>query len=217
MEFEKEIDIIGSNPQARQGDIALRTNITENEIIIFNKLNIRKCGIGFLHNRGNLFIRELHATDFTADLYNSRGNLFIDKLYVDVDGSKLPYSDKYHMDALGQLFAPRGQTVSNVYIGEIHARIKGEYIQGMMLSEGICRYSNIRVGEAGANIEMDYKYAFVANQLDNSYINVGDAGIRISKRKASKYSTHDVRVQDNAECLQVIDQNLLEQKSVILV
>ena len=181
----------------RQGDIAILIDPGDNVDVSFNKIHVTDCGMPIQHKSGNLFIEELIAVDFTADLFNSVGNLFINKLIVEIDGTGLDYKS-YHMDALGQFFNKNKPLVSNVTINNIEALITGKQIQGMMLSEEYNRYSNFTIGRDIVDIQIDYPYALNANQLDNSYINFGDNGIILKDRKGSKFKTEEVIIKRNS-------------------
>lgn len=170
--------IKGSDIDQMQNDVALIVNAKGN--VHFKTLEIWDCGLPLVHTGGSLRIEKLKCQEFSADLLNSCGGLHIDELevYYDYDFN---YSDNYHVDALGQFFTNKG-SCDDVYIGKITATIIGKNVQGMILSE-TCNYDNFSIGSKGCDIAMEYPYAFVANTLENSYINVGNNGIKIKKVK----------------------------------
>jgi len=189
----------------RQNDVGVRIEIPKNEVVEFKYLDIRNTGLPIRHISGGLIVQTLVAVDFTADLFNSPGNLTIDNLIVEVDGSNFSRADyrKYHVDALGQFFS-KNKNVTNVTINNIEAVITGKLIQGMMLSEGDNDYSNFSIGRGNVEIQIDYPYAFNANQLRDSYINVGDNGIIIKNRKDSNYNTQNVIVKKYSKLQDII-------------
>ena len=195
--YRKPVKVSTHTSHKRQVDIAVRVNIPSHETVEFGTLEIKDCGLPIRHDSGNLLIRKLIATRFTADLFNSAGNLTIDTLIVDVDGSHLTMDDykTYHMDALGQFFSRLKTNVENVTINNIEARIKGKQVQGMMLSEPYNNYTNFSIGKGKVDIVMDYPYALNANQLNESYIDVGDNGILIKERKSTKFETSNVTIK----------------------
>lgn len=214
-DYEKKVVLLGNDMSLRQHDIALRTRLGFDDEVNFTQVEIHSCGIPFVHNRGQLNIEELYCHNFTADLFNCAGNLDIDKLYVEYDDASFIYSNAYHVDALGQFFNKSGTTVRNVRIGSIVARIKGKQVQGMALTE-TNRYTDFDIGWNGVDIEMDYKYAFLANQLDSSRINFESNGVRILKKKKTHHNTHKVVIGKEASPL-VLDNNALTHKHVKLV
>ena len=214
-DYEKKVVLLGNDMSVRQGDIALRTRLGFADEVNFAKLESHSCGIPFVHSRGQLNIEELYCHNFTADLFNCAGNLDIDKLFVEYDDASFIYSDEYHVDALGQFFNKSGTTVRNVRIGSIVARIKGKHVQGMALTERN-RYTDFDIGWNGVDIEIDYKYAFLANQLDNSRINFANSGVRILEKKETVHNTHKVTIGKEASPL-VLGKNALTHKHVKLV
>jgi len=186
--------LTGKDPAARQNDVALR--IRSQGRVVFDKLIIRDCGMPIRHESGDLYIHTLDAARFTADLLNSTGNIEIFNLIVDFDGTNFTWEDYkgIHPDALGQFFDHKTGVVRNVKIHNIYARIRGELIQGFMLSE-TDQYTNFHIGTGSVDIEIDYKYAFSANTLEDSYVNVGDCGVRILDKKLSDYTSGNVEIE----------------------
>lgn len=180
--------ISGESPEKMQDDVALVVD-TDGEVL-FDTLELYKCGVPLVHKNGKLKIKRLLAYDFTADLLNSWGNLEIDELVVYYNNPDFLYSDKYHVDALGQFFG------SNVTIKKITARIKGSKVQGMMLSEPIL-YENFFIGENGVDIQIEYPFVFVANTLRNSALNFGDHNIKIKKVKDSEYHSANIFIENS--------------------
>ena len=183
-----------------QNDVALVVN--SEDIVHFDTLEIAHVGLPLRHiGTGMLVIKHLKLHDFTADAFNSYGNIHIEHLEVDYYNPDFVYSDNYHADALGQLIPrPGSDSVSNVTIGKITANVVGDKIQGIMLSEPV-EYYNFSIGAQGAEINMDYPYAFVANTLADSYVNVGNNGIKIKKVKQSLFDTSNVWTEKNGVLL----------------
>ena len=182
--------ITGRSKSMMQDDVAVVVNAKGD--VHFDTLEIWDCGLPLVHTGGNLFIDKLKLQDFSADAFNSYGNLFINELEVSYYYD-YKYSNDYHVDALGQFFNFTG-SCSNVYIGKIKAEIVGSKVQGMMLSEAN-KYSNFSIGSEGADISLDYPYAFVANTLEDSYINVGNNGLKIKEVKDSLYNTNNIWIE----------------------
>jgi len=199
--FNKDVDIRTNMSYKIDRDFALVIRIPEEETVEFKKLTLSNCGMPIRHQSGTLIIDTLIAVDFSADLFNSGGNIIIDNLIVEVDGSNLTEKDynRYHSDALGHFFSKTKSGVSNVTINNIDAVITGKYVQGMMLSEPYNDYSNFSIGRGSVNIDIDYPYALNANQLRDSFINLGDNGIFIKNRKSSKFKTKDIIVKRYGE------------------
>ena len=214
-DFTKPTILCGNDASKRQNDIALRTKLSFRDEVNFARLDIHSCGIPFRHDRGQLNIEELYCRNFTADLFNCAGNLDIDKLYVEYDDSSFIYSDDYHVDALGQFFNKFQNTVRNVRIGYIYARIKGQNVQGMALTESN-RYTDFDIGWNGVDIEIDYKYAFLANQIDSSRLNMGANGVRILKKVPTIHNTHKVILSRHSTPM-VLDKNAIKHKHIRLV
>lgn len=204
-----DVELQGKNPALFQGDNPLRIRAPEHAVVKFGYLNISDCGMPIRHESGRLEIQTLHCTDFTADLFNSHGNLFIDTVIVDVDQRSFTEEDyaKIHPDKLGQFFSKTG-VVKDVQINNIYARIRGELVQGFMLSEDNV-YEKFSICEHGvADIKLDYEYAFVGNTLKNSYINVGDNAIKIMNVKCAVHESSGVTLEQHSE-EQVIDTDCL--------
>jgi len=188
------LHLVGTNPDELDGDVALRINAPFHHELIFDVLTLSKCGMPLRHESGKVKIRVLDAYDFKADLFNSCGNLEIENLIVHFDGSDFTeedYKTTLHPDALGQFFDHLTKTVSNVKIHNIYARITGPFIQGMMFSEAH-KHFNIQIGTGYVDIQIEYEYAFVANTLENSFVNVGDNGIKIMEVKPSLHNSNKV-------------------------
>ena len=195
--FNEPIRITTNQSYKKQGDVGVLVDVPEGDTVEFKHLEVYDTGLPIRHLSGNLVIGTLIAVDFTADLLNSIGNLFIDTLIVEVDGSRLTKQDynNYHVDALGQFYNKLKTNVSNVHIRNIEAIITGEYIQGMMLSEPYNNYSNFNIGTGSVELQLDYPYALNANQLSDSFINVGNNGIIIKERKKTKFETKDLIIK----------------------
>ena len=192
------LNLTGDDPSQMQYEIPLRVEIEDGGTCRCDYVKIRDCGLPLLHRKGRLEIGTLDCARFTADLFNSHGDLKITNLIVDFD-SDFEHSDEYHADALGQFFSEKtGGRCGNVKIKNIFARIRGEDVQGMMLSE-TDNYHDFHIGYGDVDIEIDYPFAFVANTLQDSYINMGDNGIKILKRKKSKYRSKRVFVENYSD------------------
>ena len=181
----------GIDKTQMQWDVPLL--ISTSEDVGFSLLEISDCGIPFRQiGNGKVEIDHLILSNFTADAFNSNGNLHIHHLEVDYFNPNYVYNDDYHVDALGQFFG-LGK-VSNVTIDRITARIRGKYIQGIMLSEPI-KYSDFSVGVEGVDLEIDYDFGFVANTLEDSFLNLGNSQIKIKKVKPSNHVTSNIWIE----------------------
>lgn len=209
-----DINLKGVNPALMQNDVALRVHTPFHQETIIEYLKIRDCGLPLRHTNGKLKITTLDCKRFTADLLNSHGDLEIENLIVEYDNPDFIYSDNYHVDALGQFFDNINKVVSNVKIHNIHARIKGPKIQGFMLSEDH-DYYNFKIGTGKVDIKLDYKYAFVANTLRDSFINVGNNGVKIKNVKRSKYNSDNVKIIMYNDQLIVSDFDINQRKENI--
>lgn len=215
-DYTKNVILTGNDSSKRQNDVAMRTRLAFGEEANFTSLEIHSCGIPIRHDRGQLNIEELYCHNFTADLMNCGGNLLIERMYVEYDDESFIYSKDYHVDALGQFFSKSFTTVKNVTIKYIYARIKGEMVQGMALTESN-RYTDFDIGWNGVDIEMDYRYGFIANQLDNSRINMHDQGIRIQQKVPTDAETTNVLVSTSRTKSLVLNDMALKKGQVRLV
>lgn len=209
-----DLELSGSDPSKMQDDVAWRVMIPEGDTAEFGYVKIRDCGLPLRHDSGFLKINTLDCKRFTADLFNSHGDLDIENLVVDYDGTDFTAEDYegYHPDALGQFFCKSKDEVKNVRIHNIYARIKGELIQGMMLSEGN-DYSGFSIGGGDVDIKIDYPYAFVANTLKESDIDVGDNGVKVQNVKCSDHQSCAVVVKRHSE-LQTIVTDFEEHQAL---
>lgn len=181
----------GMDKSQMQRDVALLINTQED--VGFSTLDISECGIPIRKiGLGKLEIDHLILSAFSADAFNLNSNVHIHHLEVDYYNPSYVYSNRYHVDALGQFFSI--YEVSNITIDKITARIRGKNIQGMMLSEPI-NYSNFSIGVEGCDIEIEYPYAFVANTLKDSFLNLGDNQVKIKKVKPCRHKTSNVWVE----------------------
>ena len=192
-----DVSLVGLNPELKQDDNPLR--IRSKGEVILGKVKARDCGMPIRHEyvdeTSKLFIYELDAARFTADLFNSFGELEIVNLIVVIDGSQFTWEDyeKLHVDALGQLFNYNTGIVQNVRVHNIYARIKGKLIKGLAVTENhLCR--NVQFGTGKVDIRIEYKYAALMNTAEKCFINVGDNGVRIKDVKRSKYISNNVEI-----------------------
>ena len=196
--------IKGANPSKMQDDVALR--VATIGTVEFDNLNISHCGICIRHDSAKLKIRTLSLSDFTADAINTFGSMDIYQFNVN-DNIDFAYSGNYHKDAGFQAFNFKTKIVKDITIKNIKARIKGLKTQFIMLSEPDHRHTGINICKGGiADIRMTYKYAFVANQLDTSYINVGKNGIKIKKVKPTPHHCFNVVIKAYKGQLIVLDE-----------
>jgi hypothetical protein len=204
--FNKPLKVVTNKSWKRQNDVGVLVAVPDNAVVEFKHLEVYDTGLPIKHVSGNLRINTLIAIDFTADLLNSAGNLFIDQLIVEIDAYKMTKKDyaEYHMDAIGQFFNKNKADVSNVRINNLDVLITGKYVQGMLLSEGYNDYSNFNIGSGNVEVQLDYPYALNANQLRDSYINFGDNGILIKRRKATEFRTSNVTIKRGSH-LQVVE------------
>ena len=200
-----DLELTGSDKSKMQDDVAWRVMLNDGDSAEFGYVRIRDCGLPLRHDSGLLKIHTLDCANFTADLFNSAGNLDIENLVVDYDGRDFSAEqyETYHPDALGQFFSAVLSEVKNVRIHNIYARIKGPLIQGMMLSEENV-YSNFTIGGGLVDIQIDYPFAFVANTLEQSDIDVGDNGVKISNVKCSAHVSCDVNVKRYSQEQQIM-------------
>jgi len=206
-------EYFGIDPSLQQDDVALRIRVPHDQDIRFNDLKIRDCGLPLRHDSGNLQIGLLDAARFTADLFNSGGHLDIHTLKVVFDWSEYEYSDAYHVDALGQFFNHVTNVCRYVRIHNIDATIIGPKVQGFACTEPH-QYIDFKVGTGTVKIRMEYKYGFFANNLEDSYINVGTNGVKILKRKPCHCRTDNVKIENHRGQLIVLDPGSLEFGSV---
>lgn len=185
----------GGNPSKMQDDVALRVNTPPQDTTTYSEVYIRRYGLPIRHDCGKLKIKKLDADEFTADLGNSHGDLDIKFLKVNYDGSDFTEEDYelYHPDAGFQFYDYKTKDCGNVNIPNIEATITGDLIQFMMLSEAH-DYHNFNIGRGNVDISIQYKYAFVANNLRDSYIDVGNNGVKIMNVKDSEFVSSNVTI-----------------------
>lgn len=204
-----DLNLTGDNPASMQDDVAMRVMHPDGTLATYGAVKIRDCGLPLRHDSGDLYIETLDCKRFTADLFNSHGNLEIVNLIVDYDGTEFTEEDYegYHPDALGQFFNHKTKKCGNVKIHNIYARIRGNLIQGFALTEGH-DYHNFDIDIGEGFIEIDYKYAFFANTLRDSNLNLGNNGVKILKRKPTDcISTNTFITRCSKDQIIILDDN----------
>lgn len=193
---------INENNQREMAEYGLLINtVNPWDVVEFDELEIVNVKVPIIHRRGILKIGKLTCANFSHDLLNSGGNLTIDQLNVEYHGDRWKFNRAgYHSDALGQFFNDKSGICANVEINNIYARITGKSSQGMMLSSGKTDYINFNIGMVSADIEIDYRYAFVANSLKYSLLNMGDNNsVKIRNVKKGIFNTTSVYVHNARE------------------
>ena len=195
-----DLTLKGQDPSKRQDDNPLRIKAPDNEVVQFQHLKITDCGMPIRHESGKLKIQTLECKRFTADLFNSHGDLEIVNIIVDYDGSDFTEEDykKLHPDALGQFFNKTTKKCGNVKIHNIYATIRGKLIQGFALTEDH-DYHNFDINIGDGYINIDYKYAFFANTLRDSKLNLGNNGVKILKRKPTRYVSAGTKIIQHSD------------------
>lgn len=183
-----DIHNIGSDKNL---DIGLQVNVPEGEVLYIENLELENVFVGIIKfGLGELRIDNLHIHHFGGDAMNIRGsNVHIENYKVHDCEPTRPYSE-YHCDAILQAYDFDTKEIHSITINNLDAIIKGDQVQGIILSEAH-DYFNINIK---GTIQSEYPYGFVANSLRNSSIDIGDSGVKIMNVKESEFGSNAVEI-----------------------
>ena len=152
-----------------KGNVGLQINTLKTELTKIDRLIVTNTCEPVHFKSGQAYIRQFISDGNSGDtfkLLHDHG-VIIDQLHIINPSDHLGYSDKYHVDLLGQAYSNKNRDIGNLTIKKIYLHTKSEKHQGFLASEGHNRYYNIHLGTESLYIDMPHPFWAQFTSIEN--------------------------------------------------